>query len=457
MRPVHLLRTGLAVLAVTTALAAAQTAAEVLKQSSDALIDAGTLRAKLTIHGDGPDMFKSAMPTGEVALLIRREAGDEENGIDPSWTTRITGQTTTGNATEKDPIKVDIVATDKLLRWLDHGQKKLFESTPDRALTTRSTGYSAARSLILTEILTSRPFSEELDAEELELLEPAEVHGVACDIVQVTYAPTTARSTRAATHNIAKIAISKSDHLPRRIERVSGSGAFTMSIILELTDLKPHAEITDQDLEIKLPEGYEIAAGPQSRVINPTARVTTTRPVDGSPPAQADNKPLVPAETYSPAPDFSTKLASGDTLSLETLRGKVGVLYYWGTWSMECRPFSPLVSKLNDEYTDKGVRVIGMAVRERDPKLAVDTARTRDYTFELAPSATDTTDTFKIVVYPTFVVIDAQGRLIGTEHARREAKPDDVMARVRGLITKALGQDPTTPDTEPEADPEVQP
>jgi len=453
MRPVHLLRTGFAVLAVTTALAAAQTAAEVLKQSSDALIEAGTLRARLTIHGDGPDMFKSAMPTGEVALLIRREAGDEESGAEPSWTTRITGSTTTGNAREKDPIKVDIVATDKLLRWLDHGQKKLFESTPDRALTTRSTGYSAARSLILSEILTSAPFSQELDAQELELLDPAEINGVACDIVQVTYAPATARSTRAATHTIAKIAIGKSDHLPRRIERVSGSGAFTMSIILELNDLKPGAEVTDEDLELKLPDGYELAAGPQTRVNNPTARVTSTKPADGSPPAQADNKPVVPADTYPPAPDFTTKLASDETLSLETLRGKVGVLYYWGTWSMECRPYSPLVSTLHDDLADSGVRVIGMAVRERDPKLAVDTVRARDYTFEIAPNATDTTDAFKVVVYPTFVVIDAQGRLVGTEHARRDAKPDEVMARVRGLITKALGEKAPVEDSETDPQP----
>lgn len=438
MRPLNPFRTGLAVLAVTTALAAAQTATEVLKQSSDALIEAGTLRAKLAIRGEGPDMFKDAMPKGQVALLIRREKGDEENSVDPAWTTRVTGSTTTGNARDKDPIDVDILATDTNIRWLDHAQKKLFESTPERALATRSVGYSAARSLILAEILTPVPLSAELEAEELAMLEPAEVNGVLCDIVEITYPQKTARNSRAATHTVAKIALGQKDHLPRRIERVSGSGAFSMSIILELTELKPGAEIADQDLEIKLPEGYELASSAQPRPNNTVTRTAAARPTQNTP-GPAEIAPTEPTNEYPEAPDFATRLASDETLSLETLRGSVGVLYFWGTWSMECRPFSPLVSALHDEFADRGVRVIGMAVRERDPKLAVDTARTRDFTFEVAPDATNTLNAFSVVVYPTFAVIDPQGRLVGTERAVRNAKPDEVIARVRSLINEALG------------------
>jgi peroxiredoxin len=453
MRTIHRLRAACcaAALLATVPLAAAQVASDILKQSADALVEAGTLRATLTIHGEGAEMFKSAMPVGEVTLLIRREPGNQEDGTPPGWTSRITGSTTTGNNKDKEPVKVDIVNTGDTLRWIDHEQKKLFEAAPDRAIATRSPGYAAARSLILSEILTPAPYAGELEAEATTLLEPAEVNGVACDVVEVTYPQNTARSARAATHHVARIAIGKEDHLPRRIERVSGSDAFTMSIVLELTDLKPGADITDKDFEMPLPEGYEKAEAMTTRVVNP-GHVTATRPADGVPTATApQNRPEEPAERFSPAPDFKTTLASGEQLSLETLRGSVAVLYFWGTWSMECRPYGPLVSTLADDYRDRGVRVVGMAVRERDPKIAVDAARAHDFTFEVAPAATDTTEPFNVVVFPTFVVIGTTGDLIGTVRLRRGDEPAALVTQVRTLVDKALDQH-KPPESDPKPD-----
>lgn len=447
-----------ALAAIPVPLAAAQAAGDILRKSSDALVEAKTLRAKLSIHGDGAEMFKSAMPVGEVTLLLRREPGDEQENIAPGWTSRITGSTTTGNAQDKKPVRVDIVSTGGLLRWTDHEQKKLFESPPDRAITTRSPGYAAARSLLLVELLTAVPFSGELEAEELALLEPAEVHGVLCDIVEVTYPQKTARTSRATTHNVARIAIGRDDHLPRRIERVSGADAFSMSIVLELTELEPGEEIPDADFEMPLPEGYELAESMQSRVVNPTARVTTARNAEGpGADAEVENRPEELGEIFPPAPDFTTPLASGDELSLESLRGSVGVLYFWGTWSMECRPYGPLVSTLADDYRERGVRVVGMAVRERNPDFAVNAARALDYTFEVAPDATATTEPFGVVVFPTFAVITADGSLIGTERMRRGVEPAEVLDRVRGLIDKALAlnepaADDQTETEEPQAD-----
>ncbi len=99
------------------------------------------------------------------------------------------------------------------------------------------------------------------------------------------------------------------------------------------------------------------------------------------------------------------------------------------------------MSSLAENYFDRGVRVIGMAVRERDATTAVDVARVRDYTFEIAPNSNSVADAFSVVVFPTVAVIDAAGNLVGTERVRRGAEPDDVMNRVRTLVDKALAND----------------
>ena len=440
-------------LAVATTPGTAQMADEILQRASGALIEAGTLRATLTIHGEGADMFKSAMPVGKVVFLLRHDPAQDDTHA--GWTSRITGSTTTGNAKNKEPVKLDIVRSPKLMRWVDHDKKKVFETLPERALTTRSTGYTAARSLILSELLTPIPLSRELEAEELAVLDTAEVDGVVCNVVEVTYPKPTGR-TRTATHQVARFSIGKKDHLIRRIERVSGSGAMSMTIVLELTKLEPGSELTDEDFDLPLPQGYELTQSNTTKPVTATATARgTAKRVDGvGAPITVAQKPEDSREIFEPAPAFAADLATGETLSIETLAGTPAVLYFWGTWSMESRPYSPLVSELADDYRDRGVRVIGLAVRERDPENAITVARVRDYTFEVATGTPDAADAFGVVVYPTFAIIDSTGHLVGTERVRRGTEPDDVLARVRTLIDKALELDKpaATENATPETD-----
>ncbi len=427
---------------VTASMAAAQSAEEILERASKALIEAKTLRAQLNIRGEGADIFKSTMPVGQAALLMKFDpTEDPEAKITPSWTSRITGQTTSGSAQEKEPIKIDLVLNNDNARWLDVAEKKVYQYPSSRALATRSRGYSAARSLVLEELLKPVPLKDEIAASELELLDQVTIDGVKCDVIKVTYAKPEGRPTRGRPHQVARVSVGHEDHLIRRIERVSGDGAFSMTIVLELTKLEPGIELEDKQFDLPLPEGYTLA---QSAIRRSTvvADATNATRIDTPPiAAPAEIRPAAPANVYPPSPDFSTANDAGETISLESLRGNVAVLYFWGSWSMECRPYSPLMSSLAENYFDRGVRVIGMAVRERDATTAVDVARVRDYTFEIAPNSNSVADAFSVVVFPTVAVIDAAGNLVGTERVRRGAEPDDVMNRVRTLVDKALAND----------------
>jgi peroxiredoxin len=71
------------------------------------------------------------------------------------------------------------------------------------------------------------------------------------------------------------------------------------------------------------------------------------------------------------APDFSLSDVSGQTVSLEQYRGSVVLLDFWATWCAPCRMTIPLLTKLHEQYKDKGLVILGVSVD--DPQLIKDT------------------------------------------------------------------------------------
>lgn len=52
--------------------------------------------------------------------------------------------------------------------------------------------------------------------------------------------------------------------------------------------------------------------------------------------------------------------------SMAQFKGKVLVMYYWATWCVPCRVETPNLVKLNEQYKDKGVTVVGLALDNGD-------------------------------------------------------------------------------------------
>ena len=66
------------------------------------------------------------------------------------------------------------------------------------------------------------------------------------------------------------------------------------------------------------------------------------------------------------APEFSTKLSTGEEVNLDTLRGKVVLLDFWGTWCEPCRVSLPLLKDLAAKVDPARVAII--SIDEYDPK-----------------------------------------------------------------------------------------
>lgn len=72
----------------------------------------------------------------------------------------------------------------------------------------------------------------------------------------------------------------------------------------------------------------------------------------------------------NPAPDFSVPAMSGakGTVSLESLRGKVVLLDFWGTFCGPCRKSFPKLQDLYAKYAASGLAIVGVSEDEADDK-----------------------------------------------------------------------------------------
>lgn len=112
----------------------------------------------------------------------------------------------------------------------------------------------------------------------------------------------------------------------------------------------------------------------------------------------------------SVAPAFSLKDPSGRTVSLKSLKGKVVVLDFWGTWCQPCLRVMPHLQALHKKYASKGVVVLGIAVADNEGDPAGYMKRMK-YTYGLLLKGDATAKAYKAVMLPTVYVIDKQGKI----------------------------------------------
>lgn len=63
-------------------------------------------------------------------------------------------------------------------------------------------------------------------------------------------------------------------------------------------------------------------------------------------------------------PKIEGRTLDGDVLSLESLRGQVLVLNVWGSWCAPCRAEAPDLATISAETAPRGVRFVGIDVRD---------------------------------------------------------------------------------------------
>jgi thiol-disulfide isomerase/thioredoxin len=115
------------------------------------------------------------------------------------------------------------------------------------------------------------------------------------------------------------------------------------------------------------------------------------------------------------APDVSGTTLTGQHLSLSAYRGSIVVINFWGSWCAPCRAEAPDLSALAASYAGRGVRFLGVDIRD-DPVSADAFIKSFGVPY---PSLSDPGDEIALAFrgtvppagIPTTLVIDRSGRI----------------------------------------------
>ena len=143
---------------------------------------------------------------------------------------------------------------------------------------------------------------------------------------------------------------------------------------------------------------------------------------------------------------FTATDIDNNTVTQELFKGyKVTMINVWGTYCSPCIDEMPYLAELNNEYTDKGFRVIGIVVDAAKADGSIDqgiVSTARDLIFStgasylhLLPSADLNKILLNDVEYiPTTVFVDENGKLIGSEPYVGSRTKEDWKTLIDGII-----------------------
>lgn len=115
------------------------------------------------------------------------------------------------------------------------------------------------------------------------------------------------------------------------------------------------------------------------------------------------------------APLFAGPDPEGETISLESLRGKVVLLDFWASWCGPCRRENPNVVKLYEKYKEKGFEILGVSLdktRDRWVKAIADDNLTWLHISDLKGWQSEYGRLYGVSSIPQTVLLDEEGKII---------------------------------------------
>ncbi|HKF85581.1 MAG TPA: TlpA disulfide reductase family protein, partial [Candidatus Limnocylindrales bacterium] len=141
------------------------------------------------------------------------------------------------------------------------------------------------------------------------------------------------------------------------------------------------------------------------------------------------------AVTHDDGTTFQLTDLDGRPVRLEELRGKLVWLNFWASWCPPCQGETPVLRDLDEQYRDRGLALVGVAVQE----TTIDNVREYAQRYELGyPIAFDTSaDIFRLYrVYalPTQFFIGRDGTILDVVNG--PLSHEDAQARIDAWLPK---------------------
>ena len=136
------------------------------------------------------------------------------------------------------------------------------------------------------------------------------------------------------------------------------------------------------------------------------------------------------------APAFALPTATGETVSLAPLRGRVVYVDFWASWCAPCRRSFPWMNALQARYGKDGLAIVGINVDKRRDD-AERFLRDTPASFTIAYDAKGAIPAaYDVKGMPSSYLIDRKGNVAAVEEGFHDERRDDVEAQIRALLAQ---------------------
>ncbi|MCC6660575.1 MAG: TlpA family protein disulfide reductase [Phycisphaerales bacterium] len=377
-------------------------AAKVLQDAEAAARALTSISYSITFKGD---VMASQKASAEVIMLR-----DTEH--DGRWLKRWIG---TAEVVTMPPTTVQISDQGDTITYINMDKKEYHK---DMAKYVNQRGIEPLVYCWIPEIaegdkLNKTPFATYLTVPGGLTGRPAESVGdLPCDVVVANYGPN--QPTRTWW-------FSKEDHLPRKLEWDFSAGGVPGKFVWEISNLKSNPPLVPAMFELPVPEGFKkFEPPPQTPVTAPPADA-------GGLQTSAAAKHRFPGTTVGTlAPDFTLPMIGfdatgpgvlpikGKSFTLSAERASVIVLDFFGSWNAQSKAAAPELEKMAAALQGRPVKIISLAIRERDENKAIEFLSQPRYAAGLLPAADDVAKAYRARVIPSYFVVGFEGEIIYT-------------------------------------------
>lgn len=121
---------------------------------------------------------------------------------------------------------------------------------------------------------------------------------------------------------------------------------------------------------------------------------------------------LMPEKERKPAAEFSLPTATGSTLKLSDLKGKVVLLNFWATWCGPCKAEIPWFIEFQKAYEAQGFTIVGVSMDDDGWRVVKPYVKSSGMNYPVLLGNDKMADSYGGVdAMPTTMMIDRNGKI----------------------------------------------
>jgi thiol-disulfide isomerase/thioredoxin len=134
------------------------------------------------------------------------------------------------------------------------------------------------------------------------------------------------------------------------------------------------------------------------------------------------------------APSFVLRSRSGDSVSLDKLKGQVVMLNFWASWCGPCRQEMPLLDQMHKRYSSLGFTLLGVNVEANTKDAERWLAETPVSFPVLFDKDSKVSKLYDVSAMPSTVFIDRKGNVRYLHRGYKPGDESEYLNQIRALL-----------------------